>query len=173
MFSLDMNLVRAIVRGVQADFVAHRTTLDGAPMCLYEINNGLCEEFAETIDTRLRALAHPLHVLDDVLVVLEPACLQKELCMSLYDRVWDDELLDRVWGEPAPQSGSWQDLPVDALAHHVWLAVKVGPRSWLHFDAECPDGVPTFLQLPIFRRCLSDVWPTKDQVLAASPFHVF
>lgn len=168
----NIELVRAVVRGLQATYLDKPQALAGAPMCLYEINNGLCEDFAQDVEARLRALIPAEHSLDEVLILLEPACLQKELTLT-GELVWDAQLLDTVWGAPCPLTGTWESLSPEDFAQHVWVAVKLGPRRWLHFDAECPEGVPSFLQLPVFRRCLTDTWPTRKQVHSAPKNHIF
>lgn len=172
MYFLDIELVRVVVRGMQAAYLTRSTARPEPPKCLYEINNGLCDDFARDVEARLRALAPASLDMDDVLVTLEPECLQRAI-PGTDTLEWDSELLDRVWGERCPVGGSWDALSPADFSSHVWLAVKTGPRAWLHFDAECPEGVPSFLQLPLFRRCVTNSWPTRELVYAANPMHVF
>ena len=99
----------------------------------YEINNGLCEEFASLIGCKFS----------------EPSMLTEFWTESLED---DEGLIDweflEKWGVTLPPNGLTKDELND---------VRFGGHCFLHlegrwFDAECPEGAVSPFELPIFRR---------------------
>ena len=116
---------------------------DGAAPSYFQINNGLCEDFAEELLDRLR-LVHGGR--EDLFTVCNENFQVQDEC----DRDgWDTRLLISHWGIRPPEHFTWPVLNEVHFGGHVWLTC-----GGKHFDAECPDGVDSFFELPLFRRCL-------------------
>lgn len=124
-----------------------------------DINRGWCDNFAsDVIESFGGSLATRL--LD-----VSPASFQTVGNDDFGDgRPFDRKLLRRFWPKVIPPLGmTWDHL--DQLSEeagfgngtHVWLT-----DERLHYDAECPQGVENFLDLPFFRRVI-DSWRKKRQ----------
>ena len=108
----------------------------------YEINCGYCVDFADEIESMFR---YSESLSNDYFV--------KE--REGFDG-WDGDGLD-IWNEdtlkfynslpPAPISVA--DLTEKILGYHSWIHYKEK-----HYDAECPEGVTNFFDLPFFKRQL-------------------
>lgn len=116
------------------------------------INRGLCGDFAsDVIESFGGSLTSRLH---DV----SPASFQTVVKDDFGDgRPFDRKLLRRFWPKVIPPLGmTWNNL--DQLSEeagfgngtHVWLT-----DERLHYDAEYPQGVENFLDLPFFRRVIN------------------
>jgi hypothetical protein len=136
MTTLPENLVSAAIKELRSEYIA-----SGEAPSYFEINNGLCEDFAEEVLSRLRA-AHGRR--EDLFTV---GGENFYLCDD--SERWDADLLKRHWGIAPPEHFTWAMLDEVGFGHHVWLTS--GGR---HFDAECPEGVDSFFELPLFRRYL-------------------
>jgi hypothetical protein len=70
---------------------------------------------------------------------------------------FDRGLIERHWKQILPpQDLSWDDL--DRLAEDA--SFNAGTHEWMmlkaeHYDAECPQGVSNFFDLPFFRRVIA------------------
>ena len=135
---LALNITATII-ALRDDYLAR-----GEAPSFYEINNGLCESFAVDV---LDLLGHPKGILD----------LQNEsfMCGDDGDPVgaeqWDARLLETQWGVTPPAGLSWDDLNGCDFGHHVWLSY-----NGRHYDAECPEGVASPFELPIFARVIAE-----------------
>lgn len=102
-----------------------------------EINNGLCDDFAED----LKALVDQL-MQDDTIFTVEGANFMVDDC-------WDAALLENHWQTTPPAGFTWSQLDAIPFGIHVWLTDGVK-----HYDAECPEGAESLFDLPLFRRYL-------------------
>lgn len=94
-----------------------------------EINQGLCEDFAQFI-IKLYPEAK-MHGLEE---------FQKS------DTYFDWALLARN-GITAPAGFTEQQIDDFNLGGHLWITFR-----GRHYDAECPNGVTNFFELPFFKR---------------------
>lgn len=167
---LDPAVVRTAVKAVRETYLARPFAYADTPMCLFELNNGLCDDFARDVVAQLGL--DPCRLSEsDGLMLLQTDCFQRESDDGSYS--WDRELLRAHWGIDKPHKASWRRLDDIEWGHHVWLAVRTEQGHWLHFDAECPNGVASFFELPLFRRYVEGRWPPQEQVRQAPSDHIF
>lgn len=126
------------VRSLREHFVA-----TGEAHSYFEINNGQCEDFA--LDLRKRLEADSIDSMD----VENGNFMQGEDGDKDQNDVWDWELLLEHWGIDAPAGFTRDQINAIDFGNHVWLAVDKR-----HYDSECPEGVDSFFDLPLFRRYL-------------------
>jgi hypothetical protein len=108
----------------------------------YEINNGQCEDFAEEV---VRRLARE-HGESDLLFTVETANFYR----SQDDEFWDGRLLrSNYWRMEPPPGFTWDILNKIHFGTHIWVVADKR-----HYDSECPEGVSSFFDLPIFKRAL-------------------
>lgn len=121
----------------------HRTMFirEGLAPSYFEINNGQCIDFAEEV---LRILEKSFGE-SATLFTVEGANFYR----SQDDELWDGRLLRNYWKMAPPEHFTWPILNTIAFGIHIWITCE---RR--HYDAECPDGVDNFFDLPIFRRSL-------------------
>ena len=126
--SLFTNEMTRLIKETRARFL-----IENNVPSYYQINNGLCEEFASLIGIKFS----------------EPSMLTEFWTESLED---DEGLIDweflEKWGVSLPPHGLTKDELDD---------VRFGGHCFLHlegrwFDAECPEGATSPFELPIFRR---------------------
>jgi hypothetical protein len=134
--TIPTSVIAEAIKALRAEYIAH-----GAAPSYYEINNGQCEDFAEEVLARLQA-THGRH--EDLFTVCN-----ENFYMTDDSERWDSALLKRHWNFTLPEKFTWNLLNEIGFGLHVWLTS--GGR---HFDAECPAGVDSFFELPIFKRCL-------------------
>lgn len=127
-------LIAAAIRILRSEYIR-----EGNAPSYYEINNGLCDEFAETISNRLRH-----HLEEGALEIVENISMLDEQTGG-----WDADLLAINYGGFPPEHFCCEQLDALQFGNHVWLT-----DGLRHYDAECPDGVKSFFDLPIFRRVL-------------------
>ncbi len=97
-----------------------------------QINQGECEEFAEEILRRVPNFWNCTSVCNEN--------------FQNADGSWNVPLLQRYW--PHVQSQGMDDI---FFGGHVWLTAGV-----YHYDAECPEGVINFFDLPFFQRYIKE-----------------
>lgn len=124
------------IRQLQAEYIH-----EGLAPSYFEINNGLCDDFAEEVARRLRKLAS----CDQEVFTVEGANFYR----SQDDELWDGRLLRNYWKMAPPPQFTWTILNRLHFGTHIWLVCEKR-----HYDAECPDGVDNFFDLPIFQRTL-------------------
>jgi hypothetical protein len=93
------------------------------------INSGLCENFSEEL-----AKAFPGSYTIGVEEFQTPDCK------------FDWPLLAK-WGISLPTGMTEEDLDALDIGGHLWLTFE-----GRHYDAECPEGVNSFFDLPYFQR---------------------
>lgn len=104
----------------------------------WAINNGLCDEFAREVATVLGGETGELYGVGNGNFSVDGDDFSGD---------WDWKLLQSHWGiKPSLGMTKNQTSAID-FGTHVWLTD--GKR---HYDAECPEGVVSFFDLPIFRR---------------------
>lgn len=126
--------IAAVICMVRAEFISA-----GFAPSYYEINNGLCDDFATTVSSRLK------------LPNLQEYGSENFMCGEdgdLFENdIWDWSLLRKHWAIVPPSGLTEAEVNDIAFGAHVWLS-----DGRLHYDAECPAGVSNFFDLPIFRR---------------------
>lgn len=126
-------LTEAILR-VREDFLSKRALVSS-----YDINSGLCEEFAEAVLGLLGPQAEMRGVQgfwdDDFREVLGASR-------------WDRVVMDR-WGIEPPTGVSWELL--DRIPPGIHYSIASEPQR-MFFDAEAPEGVRSIFDLPFFQR---------------------
>jgi hypothetical protein len=112
------------------EFIRHVLTLyNQTPQ---EINNGNCEDFSKDIWAHWPGVT--LHGVEDFQL------------NGLFD--WD-LLSNSYWKITVPAGRTIQSLNDANLGGHLWIACQSK-----HYDAECPEGVDSFFDLPFFKRQL-------------------
>lgn len=154
--AVPYNTIAAAIRTLRDEFLE-----DNPIKGFYDINNGLCEEFAETIASRLG--------------------LDTKTDCSCTDQFWpeegawyaDPDLIRKAGGQYPESTPEGQLCEVVGSSTHQWITV-----DGHHFDAECPEGVRNFLELPIFKRQVNALGPIEiagpqdlDEQLAWYKFH--
>lgn len=95
----------------------------------YKVNCGLCEEFAYEVHERFE---------------------HRHLAEVVYTEHYLDEFDNLDWNRlpiAVPDGLTRQEIEQVRLGGHCFLEMQ---GRW--YDAECPEGVESFLDLPIFRR---------------------
>jgi hypothetical protein len=132
-----------------------------------EINSGYCSDFADDVFARLGGDAHQ-HLGQ---LGIDNFMLPPEEDDGFNDGYpLDRDLLIEHWPSVVPTQGlDWDQLDrlsADAgfsTGTHVWI--ELDDRF---YDAEAPEGVDNFFELPFFQRVISS-WIVEEQVLVASP----
>lgn len=101
----------------------------------FQLNNGFCEDFALQV---IMQLGSPKHLYD-----LGNENLQDQ------EGGWDWGLLTSHWSIEAPTGLSRDEVDQIDFGGHVFIADDAQRRF---YDAECPEGVSSFFDLPLFRR---------------------
>lgn len=158
--------ISAAIHTVQKRYLQDATLFISGKASLYEINNGLCDDFAEDLIRELGV--DPCHGdLKGNFVVVETANFYRD---PENDERWDRALLKKHWNIGLPTGVTWAKLDQINFGQHVWLAAKTSSSgTWMHFDAECMEGVESFFDLPIFVRYRNDTWPTPKELAALPP----
>lgn len=117
-----------VIRRVRKAFVD-----SGQAPSFYQINNGQCEEFAIQV----------LRELEGLVAIREYHTAE----LQLADGGWDWECLRAHHAVTLPAGLSEAELDDFGFGGHVFLKHD---DQW--YDAECPDGVGSHFDLPIFRR---------------------
>lgn len=130
-----MNLSEAI-KQVRKQYIA-----SGQAKSFYEINNGLCDDFADDVIALMGGYKEDLTELGNENFMIG---LDGDKCG---DDVWDWKLLKKHWGITPPAGLAKSDVNNMGFGGHVWIV-----SGQMHYDAECPDGVASFFDLPLFRR---------------------
>jgi len=100
-----------------------------------DINGGLCPEFAEELVFRLRSAGMPA------------------------EQGHRDWLEPELRGLSDDEAEELESSDAYLLPHHVWVE-----SGGLLFDAEAPDGVPSWEKLPIFARFLAQHPEVRSQL---------
>lgn len=101
----------------------------------YKINDGNCEDVA----VEVQKLLPSFNLLD----------VQIESFQSPhgddFEQPFNVGMLKRYWNISPPKGLTWDDLNQIDFVGHVWIADPVERR---HYDAEAPNGVASFFDLP-------------------------
>lgn len=117
------------------------------------INSGYCSDFADDVFERIGRGVHEQLGQLGIENFMQPA--EDDGFNDGYPL--DRELLIEHWPSVVPTQGmTWDDL--DALSRdagfstgtHVWIELE-----GIFYDAEAPDGVDNFFDLPFFQRVIS------------------
>lgn len=135
------------------------------------INNGLCEEFAMKV---LRRWLTPQLQLEgsgtDPFSIVSPRLLVEDFFLDTSKLLiadhsdWDWPLIDAHWGGEKIPVCYRRPYQKASSGGHVWMTVE-----GRHYDAEAPEGVDFFLDLPFFenrlfpRRVLTRTWSHIDR----------
>jgi len=132
------NLLTATIKVLRDDYATEKTSAGYA-----EINNGQCSSFAW--DT-LNLVCQITNKYDPQISVVstEDFVLDQDR-ESEYEIKWDENLLTSK--SISPSNGlTWKQLNSIHFGYHVWL--EFGGK---YYDAECPEGVENFFELPLFQ----------------------
>ncbi len=111
----------------------------------WDINNGLCVEFAEDMEKSFPKLVEEdklVVLLTDMFLCAEDEAFAKEHWGDLVyteHGIWGKKMLD-LYGTPKNLER------IDYVNNHGWIYYE-----GKHYDAECPRGVKYWYQLPIFK----------------------
>lgn len=111
----------------------------------YDIGNGECENFIYDV---MRQLKRDDWVEGSEFQIVET--LNFVIQTDEYEIIdWDWDLLKKHWNMSPPDGVTLEQMKLLAQYHptHVWLTVDTK-----HYDAEAPNGVNTFFELPFFKR---------------------
>lgn len=107
----------------------------------YEINNGLCENFALDV---MQVMQRPDNLFD--------VCGENFMCNEDHESEgWDWSLLQKSFGIQPPAGLTASEVDRIAMGGHVFLMAEIGSQKRF-YDSECPRGVESFFDLPVFRR---------------------
>ncbi len=104
----------------------------------FGINDGSCEEFAQTVVDTLRDMGRNI----DDLEIHDISSFVDE------DEGWDIPLLETHWrGIKSPNGLGWNDVQLVSDAAHVFLV-----HEGRFYDSDSPEGVENLFDLPLMRR---------------------
>ena len=113
----------------------------------YDINNGDCVEFADEFIAKYSEFE------GEKVDSYENKNFLKQDDDSAWSEGLDVELLEKYWEKVKPIYGlTWDDMNQVADSHHCFLYHK-----GKFYDAECPEGVENFFELPLYRRPLKQM----------------
>jgi hypothetical protein len=116
--------------------LAAKWIAEGEAPSAYEINNGLCEDFAQAVIGQFGGETDGLSMY-----------WGDELSADGEGYEWDVELLSEHYPASKPTHGlDWADIRGD-IPNHAWIIL-----DGRHYDAECPEGVDNLFELPLVRR---------------------
>jgi hypothetical protein len=99
--------------------------------CYADINKGSCWNFATELEEEIQRIYDT-----DIEFYIDPDEMQKM-------GEWTIDLM-KQWNIKLPRYIKWDEIP---KKYHVWVYY-----NGKHYDAECPEGVESFLDLPIYKR---------------------
>lgn len=119
---------------------------EGRAPSYYEINNGLCDDFASDV------IAELPHMREHILDVANHSFMMGQDGDETENDIFDIELLKQHWPKVRPLHGlTWDDINSIDFGLHVWMVYE-----GRHYDAECPHGVENFFSLPLFQVYIND-----------------
>lgn len=125
----------------------------GQAKCLWDIGDGLCENFVHDVYKNLKPYGFNYQQDYQTLGELDSSDFWSDDFFMDIDRL-------RKLGEPIPLGIDEDELAMDlGGATHMWLTFK-----GKHYDAEAPEGVNRFLELPFFQRYIKKYMNTEDKV---------
>lgn len=130
--------ISEVILKVREDYVASKKASS-----YYEINNGLCDQFAEEVAALLAC--------EDVYVVCGENFMEGIDGTPEHNDVWSWLTLEKHFNIQPPKGFDYQDIDDISFGAHVWILYDDK-----HYDAECEEGVESFFELPLFRRYLEN-----------------
>lgn len=125
----NQSVVTAVVRAVRARYIQQEL----APS-YFQINNGLCEDFALDVIGELRVAG----------IEAQDFCNEN---FQKGDGSWDWTLLAEQWSAACPRGLLPREVDQLRFGGHVWIEAQKR-----FYDSECPEGVSSLFELPLFRR---------------------
>lgn len=125
-----------------------RYLAEGQARHAYYINDGLCENFAADV---IEAFAGS--ETDDHFMVGGENFMTE-------DDEWDWKLLKKHWKIQRPEAFTADEFDSIPFGHHIFI---VSDRRF--YDAECPNGVDNFFELPLYRRSIVHALQQKSIAL--------
>lgn len=116
---------------------------NGIAKSFYDINNGLCTEFAEEVIKLLGGETDNLYGVTN--------CNFTDSNETHFYH-WDSELLEKACNILPPYNLTWNNLQNVCFGDHYWIFFNKK-----FYDCECPNGVSNFFNLPIFNRVLKKI----------------
>jgi hypothetical protein len=108
----------------------------------YDINNGWCGDFAEDVINSLGGETKKLF-----LICNENFMMGEDGDPDQND-VFDIDMIINHWPKVNPTNNlSWGDIKCIEFGYHEWIYF-----DGKHFDAEYPEGVENFFDLPIYQK---------------------
>jgi len=141
MFMDTKNHISRVILEMSQKYITEHSTIES----VYDINNGMCMDFATDVVNCLGGES-------DVLYVLNCENFMIGLLGNIYENVvWDIEMIGHYWKDVHPPNKlKWVDLNAISFGYHVWIYF-----NGMHYDAECPNGVKNFFKLPIYQKRIS------------------
>lgn len=127
--------ITQIIREVRDEFLTK-----GKASSFWHINDGLCSDFAREVLETLPGGVNGKHGFRDVENLSFMNTSEGE------GESWDWNLLREHWGITTPDGLSKAEFESISFGQHVWIT-----DGSMHYDAECPEGVKDFFDLPIFK----------------------
>ncbi len=109
----------------------------------FEINNGRCYDFSDDVVREMGGCSESFFSLEGENFMKGVNGEEGE------NDIWDQTLLKKYWTISPPKDLTWKDLNTIYFGSHAWITLDNR-----HYDAECPEGVDNFFNLPVFRRCI-------------------
>lgn len=112
-----------------------------------QINRGICYQFAEdAVDEVPMEMLEEVQILnsDEFKIILDEDGPQG-------NEEWDLDCIQKDWQIKLPDVDPEVFARTQDNIYHVWLY-----HNKKHYDAECPEGVDSFFELPIFKRILEN-----------------
>jgi hypothetical protein len=125
----NQSVVAAIVCAVRSRYIQQNL----APS-YFQINNGLCEDFAMDVIRELRVAG----------IEAQDFCNEN---FQKGDGSWNWTLLAEHWSIDCPRGLLPREVDQLRFGGHVWIEAQKR-----FYDSECPEGVSSLFELPIFRR---------------------
>ena len=124
------------IRQVRKQYIA-----EGRAASYYAINDGLCDQLAYDVIVMLGGYTEQLceYGGENFMTGIEGDPSEND--------IWDWKLLKKHWSILPPEGLSKAEVDGIAFGGHVWIS-----DGQLHYDAECPEGVKSFFELPLYRR---------------------
>lgn len=149
---MTLSRIQEAVESLRTEYVEQ-----GLAQSYFDINNGLCEDFAMDLMKKLRGITTAAYELSDASYMTGDGGVAD-------GKGWDWSVLKESLGILPPAGLTCEEVDQINFSGHVWVEV-----DGVHFDAEAPEGVRSFFELPIFKRkivaCLRKKGVAADDVV--------
>lgn len=109
----------------------------------YEINDGYCMDFAEILLKDKNLPKGKYFQVDSFTFAKD---ITENYLGTITRMTHDWKYLKNQWGITPPNGMTEEDMDDILFGHHVWIT-----DGKKHYDAEAPEGVDNFFDLPIFK----------------------